>query len=92
MKRTSHIFQVKTYDNKIKSELGGIGLYHVFGYTSDWLGDNILIFNSSTYDYKIMLKTDAVELLQYYNDEPIDIKEENKMIKQLNKIKELNIT
>jgi len=85
MKRTSKIFSVKTYDSAIQKEIGGVGLYYAFGYDSEWTSYRIFVFNSKTYDYKILLKSDAAAVLDYYMDEPVDEKEEAKMIANINK-------
>lgn len=84
MTRKSKIFKIKTYDSKTIKELEGIGLYYAFGYDSTMTGYRILVFNPENYNYRILLKPDAAQILVYYDNESIDIKEEKKHIKQLN--------
>ena len=92
MKRTSRIFLVKSYDVIIRRELGGEGLYYAFGYQSEWTSYRIFVFNLETLDYKILMKDGAKDKLEYYEDEPMDVEQENKLIKRINDEKSLTIT
>lgn len=74
MTRKTRIYLVKTYDDALKSELGGIGLYYIFGYESDFTGYRILIFNPDTFVFRILDRDDAEKKLEYYSNDPLDLK------------------
>ena len=77
---TTRVFQVKTYATKVKSELGGKGLYFAFGFTG-MLGEKVCVYCQETDSHMLLTKRQAKIDLEYYEDEPCHEVINDKIIK-----------